>query len=264
MFGTAYSQGVYIGGEIAGGPDESAILDLNVSSLTQGKGLLLPRMTNSKMLSISSPATSLLVYQTDATQGYYYYNGTDWVGFGGSDNLGNHVAEENLQMSGNWISSDGGNEGIMVLGNGNVGIGVTAPLSALHTNGSVQMDELAGTGTRMVVADANGVLSTQPIPSAGPGGGTTLYVDATGDMSNVDVSGVSYIHATSDNNNNEVNGLVGGVLNQVIYLVNTSNKDLKFKKDVGTQQFIKDFDLKKEEGGMIMFNGTTWHILSKH
>lgn len=259
----SWAQGVLIGNSSSSIPNPSAILDLDVSGMTSKKGILPPRMTEGQKLEISNPATSLMVYQTDETEGYYYYDGTQWRGFGG-DNLGSHKADQNLEMSGNWISADGDNEGVMITNSGNVGIGVTTPSASFHTAGSVEMDDLEGTGTRMVVADANGQLSTQPIPSGGPGSGTTLYVNATSDINNLDVTGVSFIHATSDDNNNEVLGLVGGVLNQIIYLVNTSNKDLKFKKDTGTQELIKDFDLKKEEGGMLMFNGADWQIISKH
>lgn len=55
--------------------DGSAMLD--VSSTTQG--VLVPRMTASQRGSISSPATGLLVYQTDGTAGFYFYNGSAWV-----------------------------------------------------------------------------------------------------------------------------------------------------------------------------------------
>lgn len=61
--------------------DNSAIL--NISSTNSG--LLMPRMTKAQRDSISSPATSLLIYQTDNTPGFYYYNGTAWVSFGGSN-----------------------------------------------------------------------------------------------------------------------------------------------------------------------------------
>lgn len=53
----------------------SAMLD--VTSTTQG--VLVPRMTASQRGSISSPATGLLVYQTDATAGFYFYNGSAWA-----------------------------------------------------------------------------------------------------------------------------------------------------------------------------------------
>ncbi len=61
--------------------DNSAIL--NISSTNSG--LLMPRMTKAQRDAISSPATSLLIYQTDNTPGFYYYNGTAWVSFGGSN-----------------------------------------------------------------------------------------------------------------------------------------------------------------------------------
>jgi hypothetical protein len=52
---------------------------LDVASTT--KGLLIPRMTGSQRLSISSPATGLLVYQTDGDYGFYYFNGASWTRF---------------------------------------------------------------------------------------------------------------------------------------------------------------------------------------
>jgi uncharacterized protein (TIGR02145 family) len=57
-------------------PDESALLDVK-SSL---KGMLIPRMTSIQRNNISSPATGLLIYQTDVPSGFYYYNGTKWIG----------------------------------------------------------------------------------------------------------------------------------------------------------------------------------------
>ena len=53
-------------------PDASAILD--VSSTT--KGLLAPRMTQAQRIAIATPATGLVVYQTDGTAGLYCNNGS--------------------------------------------------------------------------------------------------------------------------------------------------------------------------------------------
>jgi hypothetical protein len=61
-------------------PNASAALD--VSSTT--KGILLPTMTQTQRNAIATPATGLLVFQTDNTPGFYYYNGTAWVAIGGS------------------------------------------------------------------------------------------------------------------------------------------------------------------------------------
>lgn len=70
-------------------PAASAQLDVTSSS----KGMLVPRVALTSLTSaspITSPATSLLVYNTatagtspsNVTPGYYYWNGTAWVRFG--------------------------------------------------------------------------------------------------------------------------------------------------------------------------------------
>ena len=68
-------------------PDPSAALDVN--STTQG--MLVPRMTKTQrdginMVSgVSTPASGLLIYQTNDTPGFYYYNGTEWVTLNGAN-----------------------------------------------------------------------------------------------------------------------------------------------------------------------------------
>ena len=56
-------------------PDASAALDITSTT----KGLLIPRMTETQRDAISSPSTGLMIYQTDGTVGFYYYNGSSWV-----------------------------------------------------------------------------------------------------------------------------------------------------------------------------------------
>lgn len=68
---SAQSVSINTSGAVA---DTSAILD--VKSTT--KGLLVPRMTNAQKNAIVTPATGLLIYQTDGDTGFYYYNGTAW------------------------------------------------------------------------------------------------------------------------------------------------------------------------------------------
>lgn len=52
-------------------PEASALLD--ITSTTQG--VLVPRMTQAQRDGIVSPAIGLLIYQTNSTPGFYYYNG---------------------------------------------------------------------------------------------------------------------------------------------------------------------------------------------
>jgi hypothetical protein len=66
--------GVSINGNNAAA-DPSSMLD--VSSTV--KGVLVPRMLSGQRTAIASPATGLLVYQTDAPTGFWYYNGSSWV-----------------------------------------------------------------------------------------------------------------------------------------------------------------------------------------
>jgi len=57
---------------------------------------------------------------------------------GGStgDDLGNHTATQNIQLNGHYLSGDGGDEGVYITNNGNVGIGTANPLSMLSIGGN--------------------------------------------------------------------------------------------------------------------------------
>ena len=56
-------------------PDNSAKLDI---SAIDG-GLLIPRMTEVQRDAIVTPAKGLMIFQTDGTAGFYYYDGTAWT-----------------------------------------------------------------------------------------------------------------------------------------------------------------------------------------
>ncbi len=64
-------------------PDPSAVLDVSGTD----KGMLVPRMLASERTGIGSPATGLIVYQTDAPAGFYYNAGTpgtpSWIKLNG-------------------------------------------------------------------------------------------------------------------------------------------------------------------------------------
>ena len=56
-------------------PLVSSVLEL--SSTTQG--FLFPRMTETQRLAIGTPATGLMVYQTDGREGVYIFKSFGWV-----------------------------------------------------------------------------------------------------------------------------------------------------------------------------------------
>lgn len=56
-------------------PAASAALDVSSST----KGLLIPRMTAAQKTAIASPSAGLMIFQTDAPIGFYYYTGSNWL-----------------------------------------------------------------------------------------------------------------------------------------------------------------------------------------
>jgi hypothetical protein len=68
---TAFSQGVAINID-GSSADGSSMLDVK----STGAGILVPRLTQGQRNSIASPATGLLIFQTDNTPGFYYNAGT--------------------------------------------------------------------------------------------------------------------------------------------------------------------------------------------
>jgi hypothetical protein len=72
-------------------PDASSALDITSTT----KGLLIPRMTNAERGFIDTPATGLMIYQTDGTPGFYYYNGSSWEGYYSKNEVDTLIA--NLQ-----------------------------------------------------------------------------------------------------------------------------------------------------------------------
>jgi hypothetical protein len=79
-------------------PNTSSILELN--SVT--KGFLAPRMTKAQRDAIVNPAVGLMIYQTNNSAGYYFWNGTSWLSMRQSvvsKNLGNLTAPTAINTS---------------------------------------------------------------------------------------------------------------------------------------------------------------------
>src|SRR5215831_1534492 len=56
-------------------PDPSSLLEIKSTS----RGLLISRMTKTQRDAIASPATGLMIFQTNNTPGLYYYGGSSWL-----------------------------------------------------------------------------------------------------------------------------------------------------------------------------------------
>ena len=84
-------------------PHPSSILDMNSTT----SGVLVPRMTAAEKLAITTPATGLLVYQTDSPIGFFYYDGTSWVQIStGSSAMGEFQSISGLVQNTTAVGSD--------------------------------------------------------------------------------------------------------------------------------------------------------------
>lgn len=85
-----------------GTPDPSAIMEMESTE----QGILIPRMEDGDRLGISSPAQGLLVFQTNGTVGFYFYNGSGWDTLGGTSSVTNISNVTNITNSGIAVVKD--------------------------------------------------------------------------------------------------------------------------------------------------------------
>ena len=95
--------------------------ELDVVSTT--KGLLAPRMTLAQRNLISVPATGLLVFQTDNTPGFYFYNGSSWTSASGTPGV-DLTSDQSVDGKKTFISTDG------LVATGTFGSGTASSLGA--------------------------------------------------------------------------------------------------------------------------------------
>ncbi|MEZ4777845.1 MAG: hypothetical protein R2786_00485 [Flavobacteriaceae bacterium] len=101
-------------------PDASSMLDISATD----KGILIPRMLETQKNSIASPATGLLVFQTDGTDpGFYFYNGSGWdyLTTNGAKEI-NDLSDGNTNYNSIYLG-DGIASSATASSNSNIGIG---------------------------------------------------------------------------------------------------------------------------------------------
>ena len=60
-------------------PDASSALEIESTT----GGILIPRLTQTQRDAITEPATGLMIYQTNQTTGFYFFDGTVWTKING-------------------------------------------------------------------------------------------------------------------------------------------------------------------------------------
>lgn len=189
----------------------SAMLD--VSSTTAG--VLIPRMKLTERNAIGSPAVGLLIYQTDNTPGFYYYNGTAWtlLGGSGSGSVNSVTATSPLASSGGTnpnisISSpvpiaNGGTNGTAAPTKGGIayGTGTAYDFSAAGTSGQVLTSNGTGAPTWSNISlgqSAITVYGTSPLTlAANPLPSYTLIPGLTTSI-NIPLTGTYFVYVATD------------------------------------------------------------------
>ncbi|MBU3659527.1 MAG: tail fiber domain-containing protein [Flavobacteriales bacterium] len=143
-------------------------------------GALIQSFTNGTWINLPTTGPSGIGSGGPGVQawiGYVQSNG-QWF----NDASAGDIAYRNTGGKLLWGNASSG--AAMVLSSNNLGIGTLSPSEKLHVVGNIRSSSLAGTGSRMVVADANGTLSSTAIP-----GGITASNGLTVNGSDVKLGG---------------------------------------------------------------------------
>ncbi|MCC6600771.1 MAG: hypothetical protein IT223_08865 [Crocinitomicaceae bacterium] len=84
--------------------DAFAIFDVSSNS----QGILIPRLTEGERLAMPNLSTGLMVYQTDGTTGFWYFNGTQWIQF---PTVGSSPGDMQYWDGTKWVIIPAGNAG---------------------------------------------------------------------------------------------------------------------------------------------------------
>lgn len=206
----AQSKNVGIG---TNNPHQSALLDLDVSdpSFINKMGLLIPRMTVGQRATINSPTTGLIIYQTDAVPGFYYFSGSSWIkilesetdlflplnggNMSGSINLSNNLLENIGNANTDFLSSGGLNlastltvlaNGINITGNSTIN-GTLNGLSGLSSSGTITFSSL--TPNSILKTNASSQLSTGLIALASEVSGVLAVTNGGTGLSTIPSNG---------------------------------------------------------------------------
>ena len=140
----------------------SAALDIN--SIT--KGLLIPRMTEAQRDAISSPATGLIVYNTD-TDALNYYNGATWGAVGAFASPMTTDGDMIYQAGGVPDRLAIGNSDEVMLSNGTGPVWSLLFNESIDPNASIDYSKLAVlTASRVLVSDGSGFVSPSAVASS--------------------------------------------------------------------------------------------------
>ena len=129
-------------------PDGSSALDIESTT----RGILIPRLTEIQRDAITTPATGLMIYQTNQISGFYFYDGASWTRIEGVAGPQGPQGEQGIQGLQGPVGNTGpqGEQGIQGE------IGPTGPIGPTGSQGVQGVAGVAGADGN----DGNGITST--------------------------------------------------------------------------------------------------------
>lgn len=133
--GLAQNIGINLTGVAA---DPSALLDVDATN----KGILIPRLTIAQRNGITTPATGLLIYQTEAPTGFWYYDGVTWIHLSSSIETFQVTSTAAITpVTGGWTLIPGMAQSVVI---------TTPSTVQLHAQGGIQSASSAAGGQAQV------------------------------------------------------------------------------------------------------------------
>jgi len=190
-------------------PDNSSMLDIKSTS----KGILIPRMSQSERVAILSPANGLMVYQTNGTTGFYFYDGSSWVRLA-TGTEASYTAGTGIGISNNTITNVSPDQTVTLTAGGSTSITGTYPnftISSTDNNsGGTVTSVSAGTGLNGGTITSTGTISMPNVGTPGTYGSATqvpvITTDAQGRISSVTNTTISGVAPSAGSTNYIQNG----------------------------------------------------------
>ena len=161
-------------------PDASSALEIESTT----GGILIPRLTQTQRDAITEPATGLMIYQTNQTTGFYFYDGTAWTKINGVAGPQGEAGSQGIQGAQGDIGLTGATGSPGAQGpQGEAGLqGVQGVQGADGAPGAQGAQGEAGLQGIQGVQGADGADATSPTYSIGDvvNGGVVFWLDSTG------------------------------------------------------------------------------------
>ncbi len=238
-------------------PDVSSMLDITSTN----KGILAPRMTTAQKLAITTPANSLLVYDTDL-KSFYYYDATTWVKINsGSDKRNNYKLIKTVADLATELSNGGGAKYMLTSNtyyeiNGLINLAFPIDLNDAYVSGlDANEDILRRTTGRIFEGTTGGSIRNVTLNGAGAAtafnitGGTSLLVQNTviagmasvGTISNVGLYFGNIVQFVSNTTGITYNSIGSLLLSNEAWLANNSGTYETFTGTFGLIQKASGF-----------------------